>query len=377
MELVIEQLVTGFFVLTCLVQLFFFLRYFAVIPGFKTKKEASGNAPVSVLIVAKNEYDNLQKFLPALMELDYPEYEVIVVNNGSWDGSDKLLETFSATYPRLKVVTIAEDEKYPKGKKFGLTLGIKAAKYDILVLTDADCIPRSANWLKHISAAYGPDTEVVLGYSPYQKESTLLNAFIRFETLYTAMQYLSFALRGYPYMGVGRNLSYKKETFFRVKGFAAHNHVVSGDDDLFVNSVANAKNTRICIHRESFVESIPKQSYAEWMHQKRRHLSTGIYYKGSDKTRLGLLHSSHVLFWLSAIAAAVFAPSFLIVLLCGIALRLIVTLVVFYLDARKLREKNLWLLWPLFDLFYPVYYCVTGFRALIPRKAKNAWAFAY
>src|SRR5690606_34092381 len=157
------------------------------------------------------------------------------------------------------------------GKKFALSLGIKAAQYEHLVFTDADCVPESSDWLTHMAGAFSGGKEIVLGYSPYLRRAGMLNALIRFETFHTAMSYLSYALKGKPYMGVGRNMAYTKSLFFRGKGFASHMHIASGDDDLFVNQNATPHNTTICIHPEAHVWSEPKTTFSAYARQKTRH----------------------------------------------------------------------------------------------------------
>ncbi len=139
-------------------------------------------------------------------------------------------------------------------------MGIKSARYETLLLTDADCVPASENWMQLMQDGYRPETEIVLGYGGYHPTSSLLNRIIRFETFHAALQYLSYALAGIPYMGVGRNLSYKKDVFLRNKGFSSINQIPGGDDDLFINQVANKHNTAIVIDREAHTLSEAKRT---------------------------------------------------------------------------------------------------------------------
>ena len=178
-------------------------------------------------------------------------------------------------YKYLKIVTIQEGEKFIAGKKFAVTMGIKAAKYDWIVFTDADCVPASEQWLMSMQQPEDDQKEILLGYSPYLRRGGLLNALIRFETFFTAVNYLSFALKGMPYMGVGRNMAYKKSLFFKHKGFAAHMHIPSGDDDLFINAHATPVNTAIRIHQQSHVWSEPSTSFVAYFTQKKSHFGAG------------------------------------------------------------------------------------------------------
>lgn len=372
MEFYWLQLILVAFGLFALIQLTYILGYFSKLAWYKSKRTSQPVLPVSVIIVAKNEKANLTHHLPLFFNQSHPEFEVVVVNNASWDGTADLLKELAPLYPNLRIVTIEEQERYPKGKKFALTLGIKAAKYETLLFTDADCIPAGTDWITGMQQAYASKTEVVLGYGAYRKKGGFLNYFIRFETFYTALQYLSFALAGKPYMGVGRNLSYKKPTFFAVKGFASHNHIISGDDDLFVNEVAQKGNTEICIDPSAFTISEPKNTLGEWIKQKRRHLHTGKQYKGSHKFMLATLNLSHIFFYAAGIIllAFLFMPE-VVGIIFGV--RLLAQHLVYYNAMKKLKETNLFYGLILLDILYPVYYFFIGITTLFTRQRKGVW----
>lgn len=297
----LELILLALFALTTLIQLAYYWIVFArlafYVPDGNTREE--NTPPVSVVIAARNEYYNLNNNLPAILEQNYPSFEVVVVNHASDDDTAELLEQFKNRYPNLKVVTIQQDLNFFKGKKFPLSIGIHEAKNDVLVLTDADCKPVSKNWIKNIAGHYDSvKTQVVLGYGPYEKKKGLLNLIIRYDTFMVAMQYLSFALMGNPYMGVGRNLSYRKSLFLQHKGFISHYGIASGDDDLFIREVANKRNTEIELHPDSFVYSKPKTTFSGWWNQKKRHLSTSVKYKPGIKLLLGMFGFSQLLFYI-------------------------------------------------------------------------------
>ncbi len=236
----IEASLLGILVFCLLVQLYFSLFVHLKLARIKVEEiPEKASEPISVIICARNEAKNLLQNLPLILEQNYPDFEVVVVNDRSWDGTKEVLDDFAKNYNNLKIVTVGEGAKFIAGKKFAATMGIKAAAHNWLVFTDADCYPASNNWLMDMQPPDDDAKEIVLGYSPYLKKDGLLNALIRFETFFTAVNYLSFALKGMPYMGVGRNMAYKKSLFFENKGFAAHMHIPSGDDDLFVNANAN------------------------------------------------------------------------------------------------------------------------------------------
>ncbi|HRN42908.1 MAG TPA: glycosyltransferase, partial [Vicingus sp.] len=192
------------FLIVFVVQLIYYLGIFSRFAFYKRKeKHIHSFEPVSVVICAKNERDNLLNFLPEFLAQDYPTFEVIVVNDHSIDDTVDVLKAYSLQFPNLKVVTVPDNDRFYGSKKFALTLGIKAAQYENILLTDADCRPTSNQWIKLMSN-YPVNKSIVLGFGAYQKQPGMLNKLIRFETLFTAMQYFSFALCKMPYMGVGR-----------------------------------------------------------------------------------------------------------------------------------------------------------------------------
>ena len=337
-----------------LVQVFIYLLLFRKVAAYKIKEISGSLEPITVVIAAKDEIDNLTRNLPAILEQDYPKFEVIVVDDQSEDGTNDLLAEMALKYPHLKIITIEPHINDFKGKKLALTLAFKAANYEILLLTDADCVPLSNQWLKTMQAGYrDKKTEIVLGFSLYKKYSGLLNLLIRYETFYTALQYFSLALSGKPYMGVGRNLSYKKSLFFNKKGFSPYLKIASGDDDLFVNMHSTKKNTQVQLTKDSFMISEPKRGWGEWFRQKRRHVSVSKYYKGGDKRRLGFLWFANFIFYI-AIALGCIWPGLLFPTLGVFALRMILQLIIFGMAGKKLYSPYLWIAAPILDIFFQV-----------------------
>lgn len=354
-----------------LIQMYFYWGVFRKLAFFKHKAYPDNRfKPLSVVICAKNEYQNLKKHLPLILEQDYPDFEVVVVDDASDDDSHYLLRDFAEKYPHLKVVSFIKNVNFFSGKKFPLALGIKEARNEFMVFTDADCCPSSPQWLSSMQAHYNnPQTEVVLGYSPYKAEKSFLNALIRFETFYTALQYISFALSGVPYMGVGRNMSYRKKTFNTNKGFSSHYHIASGDDDIFISQVAMKKNTAIEIKPEALVYSVPKNTLAAWFKQKRRHYTTYPFYKKGAQWMLALLSASNLLFYLSLIALVLLKYNIIIAGALFI-LRLITQLIIFKKSLNKLSERKLLLFSPIFEIMYTVINPLLAFTNLVSPKKK-------
>lgn len=376
--LMIEQLflmswiLIGALGLVALMLLVYYFGVFGKLAFYKPQPAYRNNTePVSIIIAARNEMDNLERNLIPILEQDYPDFEVVVVNDCSWDGSQAWLEELQKTQPRLKVSQLIEQEKYPTGKKFALTIGIKAAKYDQLLFTDADCEPTSNQWLRLMQSQFTTGKDIVLGFSPYRKQPGFLNRFIRFETLITAQFYLSMALMGKPFMGVGRNLAYRKELFFKHKGFASHQHIMSGDDDLFVNEAATSTNTAIQIDPAAFVFTDAKKTFSGWSNQKSRHMSTGKYYKTSHKRMLGAYYAAMMLFY-ALVAANLLVNIYAWPFVVGIfAVKFISQTIVFYLSGKKLKYQSLAYGLLLLDFVYVFYLLVYGTKGYFTKNRKQ------
>ena len=360
------------FAVAAAIQLFYYLFFYLSVYLYKPAVRRSQKHPVSVIICARNESENLKKFLPAVLEQDYPDYEVIVVNDCSEDNSYDILGEYLLKYPHLKISTVNKDPKFTHNKKMAQFIGIKAAKNEILLFTDADCEPKSNKWLEGMTSHFTNEISFVLGYGGYQNEKGLLNKYIRFDTMTIAMQYLGMAIRGFPYMGVGRNLAYRRSTFFENKGFGAHNRIQSGDDDLFVNTNATGKNTIVEFDPENHTSSVPARSLTEWYNQKKRHLTTAPYYKFRDKFLLVTETSTRVLFYVLLILLLSFTYMWPWVL--GIfGLRLITQATVFFLISRKLNEPGLVVYSLFFDIFSPAINSLVFLGSLRNRSGKNRW----
>lgn len=338
------------FILVGLINLCFYAGFFKFAMGSQQQPPAQKEYPVSVIICAKNEEENLKKFLPGILSQDHPQFEVVIINDASTDGTLKVIEDFQKKDPRIKLVNVKNNEAFWGNKKYALTLGIKKATHPYLLFTDADCMPESDQWISRMTASYRDSKSIVLGYGGYLvREKSLLNKLIRFETLMTAIQYFSYASWGKPYMGVGRNLSYTAEEFYRQNGFAEHLHLRSGDDDLFVNKAADKYNTALCAGETTGTRSVPKENLRAWFIQKRRHVSVAGHYKKSHQFLLGLFYTSQLFFWI--LFFVLLFTTYWQVALGFLALRLLLQGLVVYHSGRKLGEPGLMWLFPFLELF--------------------------
>lgn len=354
-----------------LVLLFYYFVFFSRL-AFRSVKPAVEKTilpSVSLVIAACNEYLNLEENIPLWCNQNYPDYEVIIVDDNSSDESWELLCDMKLRYPRLKPVQLESNVHFFKGKKFPLSVGITSAKNEWLLMTDADCAPASGEWMRQMMLSATSNSNMVLGVGKYYRKRRLLNWIIRYDTFHIALQYLSAALSGFPYMGVGRNLSYKRELFVRTGGFTSHYNIQSGDDDLFVNAHASKLTTNVCVQPAAFTFSRSKSSFRKYFYQKKRHLTTGKYYRAGHKFFLGFYHFNIMLFWLMAPLIICLQYNILIAA-AFILLKIIGQWVVFGFAAGKLKERKLLLISPLMEVFFAFFNPIVHFSNIIRKPDK-------
>ncbi len=353
------------------IQFFFFA--FVSIAIFLYKKPTRDDYEikgVSIVISAKNEFENLKKLIPLLLNQQFQSFELIIVDDKSTDESYDYLIELEQKKDMIKLVRIDNTPDHINNKKYALTLGIRSAKYDHILLTDADCFPESDLWINEMCLGFRDDKKIFsIGYSQYYKTNGLLNTFITYETMLTAMHYFGVGLLGNPYMGVGRNLAYRKSFFLEKNGFGMHQKIVGGDDDLFVNQHATRKNTSFVLSPESTIYSNPKTVLSEFIQQKTRHMSVGKHYRSTDKFVLGLLSMSKITFWVSFFVAILSVFQTYIVL--GSFLLVMVSLLTAMLTLKKKTgdKSNIWLL-PILDFIYIFYYISTGLKVFFTKKVR-------
>ncbi len=325
---------------------------------------------ISIIVCAKNELEHLQKLIPTLLSQDYATFEIILIDDKSSDQTYDYAIALMQQEKRFKLVRIDHTPDHIHNKKYAITLGIKAAQYDKILLTDADCLPAGNSWISEMNAGFSHEKiQFVLGFSQYYQEEGFLNRFIRFETLLTAQSYVGLGLLGKPYMGVGRNLAYRKSYFLSKNGFGKHQKIIGGDDDLFVNSHSRRSSTSIVLSAESTVYSYPKKTWGEFLLQKTRHLSIGKYYKVSDQILLGLIILAKIIFWAS-LGIACFAFDKTIYTAIGFFLTMATLMSSLHALSKKTGEGiSLWRV-PLLDFSYIIYYISISLKVLFTKKIK-------
>jgi cellulose synthase/poly-beta-1,6-N-acetylglucosamine synthase-like glycosyltransferase len=361
-----------------LVQLWYWLRYFRPFTRRPTEAplEEPGldNEPVSIILCVRNELENLRKLVPILLRQDYPtDYELVLIDDRSQDETEVYTQQLAQYYPdRFRLVTVTSTPAGFSPKKYALTLGIKAARYERLLFTDADCRPVTYDWLRLMQRGFQQknNSDIVLGFSGYAERPGLLNQLIRYETLLTGAQYLSFAWAGKPYMGVGRNLAYTRSTFQSTKGFASHIRRLSGDDDLLVqDAVAAGAQVGVVADPAAQTVSQPAETWGEWWHQKRRHLSAGKRYRIADRLRLAIFMGSNALFYFLSpiVLVAATTPQNLLSLVAIWLARTLLLLATYIPLARRLGQPLSAAALPFFDFLYLILYCAWGSSLLVRR----------
>ncbi len=324
--------------------------------------EGNMDLPVSVIVCARNEAQNLRKLIPRLLDQNHTNYEVIIVDDRSEDDTPSLCQAIEDD--KFRYIRIDAVPENFNSKKYALTRGIEHSRHDTILLTDADCIPASAEWISKMSGGFGNSTDYVLGFSMYNQEPGLLNLLIRFETVWTAIHYIGFALTGMPYMGVGRNMAYRKSVFRKNSGFRGIEHLTGGDDDLLINRYGNSENCAVVIGKTATTWSVPKRTWPTFFKQKRRHLSAGRHYSPASKLVLGVLSLSHI-FGYIFMGILLFNPVYGLIAVSGFLMRTVLLLFTFKKACQKLEIPfSAGKILPM-DLLYAVYYPITGISATV------------
>lgn len=352
--------------------LLYYIGVFSRLIFLKPKSYSPEKMPsVSVVICAKNEAENLERNLKVIMIQKYPNFEVIVVNDQSTDNTENVVKYFCDRNSNLRLLSIKKDIVKPlPGKKFPLRVGVEGATHDIIVVTDADCKPANTLWLNTLVSEFLRETDFVLGYAPFNKTKGLLNKLIRFDNVIAAMQYFSFSLVGMPYMGVGRNMAFRKKEFLNYEESEKAKKILSGDDDLFINKKATRAATEIAIHKDSFMFSNAKNTWTEWLNQKTRHTQTSYHYSFLSQFLLFMFALLNFSFYLFPVTF-LFVPTNPLYLAIPFATVLLVKLYVHAKVAVKLSNEDLPVLSIFLDLLYVMHLPVIFMKSIFAKKI--AW----
>ena len=338
--------------------------YHLLIFGIREKKASnlvSNDLPgVSIVIAVRNGHHEFMSFLNRMLEQDYPLFEIIIMDDHSDPGMLDELNAFVQQHSQIRLIQSTDKP----GKKNALVQGIQQASFPMILCTDSDCYPKTSKWISGMVRHADLNT-VVLSYSPYQKQKGLLNLWIRFETLITGMQYLSWASLGKPYMGVGRNLLFPRKWFLYAQPFSEVMHIPYGDDDLLVQRASAQLNIVSSINEETFVYSQAATDWTTWWRQKHRHMSAGHHYQASSWLKPGLMGVALTGHWF--IFPLVWHQMYPGLLICFIT-ALILRWIRYVTWTQKLGERDTIPFYPLLEAAYALYLAVMGVYTLFNRK---------
>lgn len=348
------------------IQVFYYVHLYSYIPRYQRKVKAgdipflSEYPPISVIIYSHEDCASLRAHLPAILKQDYPQFEVIVITDGTDDGSIDYLTQLREQYPYLYHSFVPDSSRYISHKKLGMTLGIRAAKYDWLVMTEPDCHPASDQWLRLLARNFTASTQVVLGHCGYEWGKGWLHKCIAFDSLFQALRYLGFALSGHPYMGLGGNLAYRKKLFYQNKGFSENLNLLRGDDDLFINHVATGDNTRVETDANAAMRHALPEQAKDWREEKIGYASTARFYKGAQRYVVGFETFTRLLFhacWIYAFIQGIILHHWIVagIAFAAFLLRLALQIYVINKNAQILGESRRYhFTLPVFDILQPL-----------------------
>jgi len=298
--------------------------------------------------------------MPKLLKQNLGSIQIHLQDDFSTQGEKEWIESMHESG-----IKYAATKKQIQGKKQALKEAIQMAESDIVLLTDADCLPLSDSWARSMCETMTSDSDIVLGYSPTEKASGVLNLFSRFETWMTAIQYMAYALIKKPYMGVGRNIMYRRKLALN---FTPDTSLPSGDDDLFVQAVASKSNVKINLDPNAFVETESKKKWQDFINQKRRHVTSSTKYQTIHQLLLGMFGMSQILIYGLGIVLLYFGFTTFwwayILLLC-------LKMTIAFPIMKRMKELSLWIYFPFLDLLFSIYYCVLGLFMLF--KPYKSW----
>ena len=372
------------FLVSLFVQLYFYLHYYLQ-PTYRINDEKkqrihylSELPPVSVVIYANNDSEQLRNNLEYFLTQDYPEFEIIVVNDGSSDESEDVLSEFEAKFSNLYHTFVAEGARNLSRRKLSLTLGIKAARYDIVLLSDANCRPGSNRWIYSFARNFTEKTDLVIGCTILEKHKGLFERLTSFDVLLHNLRFIGYALSNKPYMGEGTNLAYRKSLFFAHKGFAKFMQLHTGDDDLFVNQVANRRNTKIELSADSRMTAIYESNIEGWLYQKRNRAFTSSFYKTGAKMSYAFDSFTRFLYYGCGIAVIILSWPILwlcITIMSFMLIRFVLTGLFWRRTGKIFNTRRFFFLVPFLELIDPLINIYFKLESYIDRKQNYTWRF--
>ncbi len=348
----------GIFTLCAFIQFYYYWSIFRHVVNIKPYTGKSTKPPVSVVICAKNEQQNLEKNLPLYLEQNYPEFEVVVVNDCSTDETEALLYTLKLKYKKLQVTTIELDHQFLHNKKLAITIGIKAARYDNIIFTEPYCAPSDNKWLASMQQAFGSKGELVVGYCRNEPREGLADKVMRSDSVVSALFSLHGAMLGKPYRCTIKNMGISQSFFFRSKGFAHYNSYPNSEETIFLCRNGNEENTRVAISSDAILSSSQVLTFEQWFKQKCLYSSLlSMGKRGVWRLRCEILsRTSFYTTFLVLLILAIIRLDYLLMLCMAplVITRLITRMVIMRKALNKLQEKGIFFWILVYDIISPL-----------------------
>jgi len=354
------------FIAVVVLQLVYYLGVFGKFAFAKPQQVTAKRLSVSVIVCAKNDAERVKELVPVLAAQNYPDFELVLIDNASSDDTLDIFEAFEKQYRNIRLVKVENNEAFWGNKKYALTLGMKAAGKDYLLFTDANCYPTAPDWITHMASQFTMSKTIVLGYSAYEKvKGSFLNKIIRFDAVHGATQRFAWAALGRPFTADGRNLAYKKDEFFKRNGYINHMNIRTGEDALFVNDAATKKNTTLCYTPESFTYTKARKTFKSWAKDKRKAAFTASFFKPFDRIQLKTFIFLQAAFFILLIVLLVLQFNWMYIA-PAVMVRYMAGWVTMAQSAKRLNEKDAAYWYPVMEIiliFTQLYVYIANFTS--------------
>jgi glycosyltransferase involved in cell wall biosynthesis len=372
------SILTGILFVCTLVLGVYYFRLLKLKPE-KHYSDLSDQRPISVVIATRNEHDQVRQNLPFFLDQNYANFEVVVVIDDSDKDLVYIMNEFEKRYSNLKIVSFDWARNFFVSRKFAESVGIKSATHDRILLSHISTRPASPEWISQMSNTLSDNKKIVIGYYTLASKTSLLNAFVRFDTFFYTLRYLRAAISGNPFTADSRNLAFDRSLFHETKTVARFYNVNTGDEDMFVNKAATADNTTIEIHPNAFVKGQEAINFGDWFSKKIRHRVLLREFKAANRLGLAIHDWFMALFYL--VLFAIFGCSFLpttsifdvpleLLMIAGgiVLLKLLAQWIVFKRIMSRFKERGFLLLIPVFDLMKLILLPVLLFVGLFTKR---------
>ncbi|MDP4238628.1 MAG: glycosyltransferase [Bacteroidota bacterium] len=320
---------------------------------------------LSVIVACRNEEDNIRQLIGCLAQQSFQNFELILVNDHSEDATRNYIITAQAAFPKIKLI-----DAVGFGKKNALKEGILNSTHELIVTTDADCLP-SYHWLESIACFYEkyPGDLIICPVKLSGKDN-----------LFSYLQVLEFtsliasaagsAGAGMPVMCNGANLVFTKKSWLKSQA-DLHEEQQSGDDMFLLESIKKRNGIIRFLKSESaFVTTGLARTLGEFIKQRRRWTSKSSAYTDGQIIFTASVVLSINLLSLVLVSLSFFKPAVLVVLLSVFLFKYIVDMAFLHTVRKFFQLNNIWIYSLLLSLIYPFYVVFIVFSALLFKPGK-------